>query len=495
MRGNARTSFASCAAVVLFTLLGATSVLAQPTEWAYGPVNTSDQAFRRVTPVVNCPGGGYISIGTQGQGTANPEVYLVRTNNAGAPGWERTYDIQGFGQIDEGMALAELASGAGFTLLSNTFTNVWNPALTQVDCNGNVLWSRFYPDTNGLNLRAFDLIETATGDPNMGTAPGDLVMAGYSFNGAANDGYLMRTTAGGVPIWDLAYDNSTAAVVVSESFSALTEATPVGAQIAGDVVAVGRYLSLANNNSQGFVARVDGNTGFVGAAPQCMAHHGGAAAENYFSVTELQTAPNTGQFAMVGLTNTTATLDDIWVVKGNTCGIVAQSRIGNAGAVTAEAALDVRELRGWAPAIAAIGDLVLTGYQGLAANGPWDAHLLFVRTANLTAIRGFLFGDHANRNEIGVSLAQTPAFGPQPAGFVVAGLTETNWEGFGDPRDLYLVITNAGGRTNCALPWNPPTVQIQTPWVNLVPLLRQLTLVKMPFTPSVQLATSFQVCF
>lgn len=478
----------------------AASATAQPTEYVYGPANTQDQAFRRVTPVVNCPGGGYISVGTLDQAGANPDVYVVRTNNAGAQLWEKAYDIQANQSFDEGAALAEMANGTGFVLLGNTVDaqGVWNISLIKVDCQGLVIWSQLYNDPNNLNLRGHDLIETVTGNAAAGTAAGDLAVAGYSFGPTGtNDAFLMRTNNFGALIWNMAYDNLViGGAPTHEIFRALTEARPVAPQITGDLVAVGRYVSNANNNVQGLVARVSGDTGAIGAAPQCMAHHGGGSADVYNSVTQLQTPPFAGQFAIVGTTtNLPNWLDDIWVVRGNPCGIVAQTRIGNIGPITAEAALDVREVRGFAPANVGIGDLALTGYHGPGINGPFDAYLLFVRVVNLAPIFGNLFGDHLQANEIGFSLAQTPANGPQVQGFVVAGLSETDWDGLGDPRDLYQVITNAVGGTNCDQLWNPAANQINWQAVQLQPVLRSPALVNAQQTPFWPLFTPFQVCF
>lgn len=498
MLGKKKMSVVASSAIGLVWL--AAGAAAQPTEYVYGPGNTQDQAFRRVTPVVNCLGGGYIAVGTHDQTGTNPELYVVRTNNAGAQLWELVYDIQGNQSIDEGAALAEMANGSGFVLLGNTLDaqGVWNISLTKINCQGLVLWSQLYQDPNNLNLRGYDLIETTTGNPLAGTAAGDLAVAGYSFGASGtNDAYLMRTNNVGGLIWNIAYDNLVAGVPSNEIFRALTEARPVAPQPTGDLVAVGRFVNLANTNVQGLVARVNGDTGAVGAAPQCMAHHGGGSADMYHSVVQLLAGPMAGQFALVGVTTNPLTwLDDIWVVRGNPCGIMAQTRIGNAAPATIEAALDVREVRGFVPATnVAIGDLALTGYHGTGLNGPFDAYLLFVRAGNLAPIFGNLFGDHLQANEVGVSLAQTRANGPQPQGFVVAGLSQTDWDGFGDPQDLYLVITNAAGGTNCDVPWNPTSTVLNWLSVQLQPAMRSPALNNALQTPHWPLFSPLQVCF
>lgn len=497
MRGKAKASILVSAAFA--TLVAAAGLEAQPFEYAYGPGNTLDQAFRRVTPVAFCGGGvGYIAVGTSGIGTANSDVYVVRTNNAGVPIWEFTYDVQGVGAVDDGVALAEMRNGNGWVILANTQAGVWSPALIQIDCNGAVIWSRIYPDAAGLNLRGHDLIETVTGDPNFFTAAGDLAVAGLSFGGVANDAFLMRTNAAGFLIWNLAYDNTpVGGAPADEVFNALTEAAPLAGQLAGDLVAVGRYVSLANNNVQGLVARVNGNNGAVGGAPHCMAHHGGGAADTYQSVTQLQTAPFGGQFAMVGMTSNPPWLDDIWAVRGTPCLINSQSRIGDAGGVvTSEGALDVREvLVPLAVGVnVAVGDLAITGNQGPAVNGPWDAYLLFIRPGNLLPNFANLFGDHALRNEIGVSLSQIPAGGLQPPGFIIAGLTETDWDGLADPRDMYLVNTDNFSHTPCDALWQPVGFKPNWPSVNLAPNLRAPAQNFVLAPPAVQLQSPLPIC-
>lgn len=476
MNRNRRTPPASLLVSLLFWTLAATAPAAA-WEWVYGPGASAEDGHRRVTPAVICPGGGYLAVGTHGIGTANPDVYVVRTNNAGGLVWELSYDVQGGQTIDEGIALAEVPAvppgPPAVVILSNTQVNgLWQPALTQLDCNGAFLWSWTYPpNVQQTALRGHDLVRTAT--PGAG---GDLAVAGVATVGANQDAFLMRTNAAGVPLWSAAY-NTGVAVAGQEVFNALTEAQLLPGQNIADLVAVGRYVGQ-NNNVQGLVARVSGVNGAVGAAPQCMAHQGGGAADTFYSVTQLVTAPNAGQFALVGVTSNGPWIDDVWVVRAgaNPCVIQAVARIGDAGGVPAsEGGLDVREMRvplAGLPNLP-VGSLAITGFQGPAAGGPFDAFLLLVQPGGLAPILANLFGDHALRNEVGVSLAQNPGGGPQPPGFVIAGWSATDWDGFGDPQDLYLVdAVNGGGvATNCSVGWAPNNFLPAWPAVNLVPAL------------------------
>lgn len=304
------------------------------------------------------------------------------------------------------------------------------------------------------------------------TAPGDLVVAGESHNGANYDAFLMRTTAGGIPIWNWAYDNSSTWGPARDGFAALTEAVPFGSQITGDLVAVGRYTDQTVVDRQGLAARVDGNTGIIGAAPQCMAQHGGNPSEEfYFSVAQLVTPPFAGQFVMVGATTLHPTwADDVWLTRGTPCFQVAQVRLGQSAGVTTEAGRDLREVLSPIGGGAAVGDLAITGYHGPTGGASRDAFLLLVRPGNLFPVFGNLYGDHALNNEIGVSLAQIPA--GVPPGFIIAGTTPTDWAGAGDPSDLFLVNTDAAGHSRCDHPWLPNPVNLNWGSVLLSPSLR-----------------------
>lgn len=457
-------------AVAILALLAAVPAFAW--EWVYGPPNTWDQAFRRVTPVVNCPteGPGYIAVGTFDQFGVNPEVYVVYTPLAGGPPvWEMTYDVQAQGFEDEGIAIVEVPGG--FVFLSNTRKpgTPWMPALTFIKCSGGVAWSQVYPDAlAGQDLRGRDLIRTATGAFPM--APGDLAVAGWWFNGANDDAFLMRTNAAGGLLWNIVHDTGT-----NEAFHALTEALPAAVVGTADLVAVGRYTNF-NGDLQGLAARVNGNNGAIGPLPQCFAHHGIAnSREIYNSVTPLRAQQYLGQFAMIGTTSNQAWGDDVWLTRGNPCALAVQSRIGNpAGAApSSEHGNDLREIFG--PVIGPNGGVLGLVGDYAPAGGAYDATYLQVATFNLLPLgaTGRLFGDHAGANDIFYSLAEDPA--GFPGGRILAGLTEANWEWLGDPRDMYLVHYNplvAPPPPICEINWSPVGVPLNWPQTFMQPQRR-----------------------
>lgn len=451
-------------------------------EYAYGPPASREQAFRRVSPVRYCPAPGYIAVGTLDNGV-DSQVYVVYTDPTGGPGWESLYNAQaGVGVPDEGIALVELPSAAGFVILSNTQVGgAWTPVLTRISCSGAVLWSRAYPDQlAGNDLRGRDLIRTGVG--------GSFVIAGYWWNGNNEDAFLLRTNSVGTPVWNRTYDAGG-----FEAFHALTEAVMPGT-LAPDLVAVGRF-HLPSGNLQGLVARVSGANGGIGAAPQCMAQHGLASSDEiYNSVTRLVTAPYVGEFAMVGTTTTPTTLSDIWLSRGNPCALNAQSRIGNAvGPSTSEEGYDVIETTG--PILGPPSPVLsVVGAHGPTLAGPFDAAFLQVYINNLQVAGAFgqLFGDHAGNDEVFYSLAQDPPPTLPLGTYIAAGFTETTGQP-GDPRDLYLAWIDPTNQI-CDELWEPNGVILSWPSVPLKPEFREPAGFLGMEPQRSTLNTAFQIC-
>lgn len=488
---------ASC----LFLLALAGAPPASAWEWSYGPAATWDDAFRRVTPVPACGvvPAGYIAVGTQDPGTAagNADVYVVRTDvngDSAAGGWEATYDVQGLALRDDGMAIVPVPGGYVFLSNSLSATGFWRPALTRIDCLGNVVWSQIYFDittTASQNLWGNDLIRTQTGNAGFGTAPGDLAVAGRWWNGGNDDAFLMRTNAAGNLIWNIAHNTG-----LPEVFNALAEALPVAPETTGDLVAVGRLTTTANDQ-QGLVARVNGNNGGIGAAPQCYQHHGGnGTAEVYNSVVRLQVF-FPGQFAFAGTTtDPTAAgwLNDVWVTRGNTCGLLAQARFGNPGGLrTDERGHDMIEVRVPKPGVA-LGTLAVGGDH--AAPGAAGDGALMLLTPGLVPVFGQnrIFGDFGPNVETIFSLAEDPAGWPAPPGlgYVLAGLTQTPWTP-GDPQDMYLVHHNPAVLA-CEKVWEPIRVTTGWPQSNLGPLPRRPARHAAVPTPRIFQLTGKRIC-
>jgi hypothetical protein len=435
---------------------------AQSFENIFGPAATVDQGARRVTPVEVCPDRGFIAVGTTGVGTA-ADVYLVRTKDDGSAVWELTYDL-GPGGNDRGTALAEAKDGSGFIIAGTTRLGAGTDdvLLLKVKCDGTPVWANAY--VNGLPKAGFDVVEAQTGDPFVGTSRGDILVAGYHANPPGNrDAFLMRTRADGTLIWDRRYDVNNA----TELFRGLTEARPSGGTSAGDVVAVGQFAA-PGATLQAYAVRVSGNTGLIVAAPHAAAVHGGPDRKGYESVVELRNTAATAAFlVMAGSSNSTATASDVLVTRtgANPAAVVGSRRIGAPGttALGEEAALDVYETRNAMPFYPA-GSLALTGRVGRPGTVAADAFLLVADPGSLKPLAtGYLYGDHADRRDWGVSVAD------HRDGFVIAGFSDSDFEGVGDPRDLYLIGTDMNGKTGCAEPWEPPHVVVQLPVTPVFP--------------------------
>jgi len=446
--------FASISLAILASLSLSTALFAQPFEEVYGRKDLKDEGNRRVTPVQQCFGRGYVAIGTRDLGGIT-QVYVVRTDNAGATIWERYYDVGNDGQADEGYALVELKDGSGFiTTGTSQRGGQWAAHALKIDCNGRPRFSYFYNTASTTPLRVVgrDIREAFSGNGGT-TNAGDLLIAGYMEDpGLRSDAFLLRITNAGNMVWHRRYDTG-----VDERFFGLTEARPT-TSTTGEIVAVGEYKTLLG--SQALAARVDGDTGgisFLG--DQCIAAYGRGGEENFKSVIEVVTPPDTGILAMAGLSTSPGLQEDVYLVetKPNPCNVLAQVTIGNEfGNNYREFANDLVEvLSPVDPSLGVpLGSLALTGLaEGGGARA--DAFLLFAKPSSLFPIAARRYGDHGGFVDFGVSLAQNPAGGAQPPGFIIAGTTFTDWDGSADPQDLYLIQPTDSGKTGCEKEWFP----------------------------------------
>lgn len=487
--------------LLLLAALAAAPAFAQPWEEVLGPPNTREQGEKRVAQVRFCSNDGYIAVGTQDVGGLS-QAYVVRTRANGATLFEIAYDIGDDGLRDEGNAVVELNDGTGFVVLGSalvattTTLQNWNLFLLKIDCNGLPQWTNRYapPITVNWNLFGRDLVQATSGNGAVGTAAGDLLVAGYvDLSTSSSNAFLMRTTVAGAPIWNRRYSFGAAI----QRFFGLTEASPAVAPT-GDVVGVGVWTPTGAT-SQALALRASGDTGLLGGAFACAFTYGGQRDESFAAVTELRTAPQTGNLAMAGRSTTPGAGEDIYLVKTqrNPCNVLNQSTIGNSAvAALGEVANDLKEvLVAVDPAIGVpVGALALTGYRGTTLGTNRDAYLLFASSVNLLPLSGSLFGDHAARSDAGSSLAQNAPGGLNPPGFILAGMSESDFAAVGDGRDLYQIQANNSGRTNCSIHWLPPATP-QT-WTSTSPATVTGTVVTPLAIPTdfISLATNFLNC-
>jgi hypothetical protein len=441
-----RLRFGAAAALALATVAPGTAG-AQPFEDVFGQKDTVEQGARRVTPLRLC-GDGFAAVGTTSNSPSPTDVYLVVTRSDGSPLWEMRYDLYS-GGIDRGAALVELSDGSGFVLTGTTRrTTLTRPHvfLLKVRCDGMPDWARSYE--SGGSEQGFDVVEAQTGDAAFGTSRGDLLVAGAASTVNGRDALLFRTRANGSMIWNFAFDHDG----WTEQFRALTEArgTTPGTPT-GDVVAAGLAQRLGSP-AMGYALRVNGNTGSYAFAPQGAAVYPTADPHLFESVVELRHSLFGGHLVFTGNVTSAATSADVTLLRtdANPAITLAGTRIGDpAGApLGVEAALDLHEVSN--PLTAARpGDLAVTGRVGSAA-GDQDAFLLIADPGSLKpAAIGRIFGDHAQRRDWGVSVAD------HARGFVIAGTSQSDFELAGDPSDLYLIGADDAGRTNCSKEWEP----------------------------------------
>ncbi len=429
------------------------SLLAQPFEEIFGDKLMKDEGHRRVTPVTQCPDGGYIAIGTRDVGGFSL-VYVVRTKDSGARIWERYYDVGNDLRPDEGYALVELKDGSGFvTTGTSNRGGQWPAHAMKIDCNGKDVFAFFYPvpTTAPYRLVGHDIREAYSGDGGL-TNAGDLLIAGWvETTGPRTDAMLLRLDKNGNLVWHRRYDTG-----VDEKFFGLTE-TKATYSPTGDIAAVGVFDTVLG--SQALVARVDGLTGGLGGPDQCMAAYGDVGEENFQSIVETETWPDTGTLTMAGLSTSPGLRDDVYVVqtKPNPCGMLAQVTLGNEGGnAFHEHATDLVEvLYPVDPGLGVpVGAFALTG-AAETKYSPADAFLLFVKPGSLHPLAARRYGDHGDFVDFGTSLDQNVPWGPQPAGFIIAGTTFTDWDHSGDPSDLYLIQPTDSGKTSCEKEWFP----------------------------------------
>ncbi len=460
--------------IALALAAGLTFSSASQAQWetVYGVKDQKDEGHRRVTPVTQCPGRGYIAIGTRDLGGV-PAVYVVRADNGGATIWEKFYDVGADGRPDEGFALVELRDGSGFVTTgdSNRGAQTFAHAM-KINCDGKILFSSFYAQPNvtaPYRLVGHDIREAFSGD-GVTTNFGDLLIAGYleDLNGRA-DAILLRLKATGALVWHRRYDTG-----VDERFFGLTETRPTVAPT-GDIAVVGVYDTVLG--SQALAARIDGLTGAFGGPDQCIMAIGDAGEENFQSIVETQTWPDTGTLTMAGLSTSPGMLEDVYVVqtKSNPCSVLAQVTIGNeTGDRFREFATDLIEvLDPVDPGLGVpVGSFALTG-SAETKSSPADAFLLFVKPASLFPLAARRYGDHKDFTDFGTSLAQNPSYGPQPPGFILAGTTFTPWDGT-DPEDLYLIQPTDSGKTGCEKEWFPDGLEWRWEPRRLDPSIRKV---------------------
>lgn len=450
--------------------------------WKYEYSNTGGEiGYNRVTPVTgSCRStpactpcstqtDGYIAVGQSSQ-----DVYVIRTDNAGATIWEYTYDIDG-GSADVGHSIIELSNGSGFVVTGwSHVSGSTRVFLMKINCSGLPLWTQIYNNFSAqgsYQTFGYDLVEARTGNGST-TRAGDIIVCGHHIPDRAvtADALIFRTTSAGVLIWDATYNNGfSGGFNTDERLEKLVEATRTGAQSTGDIIAVGAAGGISNPKDA-YVLRVNGNDGSIGAAPQGAATYGGTGADYFYGLVELQNPAERGtsgpNVVLTGYHNEGGAAGglEIYMVKldnGDPCDPALETIIGDRTTGYPEIPYDIREVRipfgtgGGGPGggnEVEQWDLVVTGETGTpTASNNRDAFIIDVDVTTLSPIFGVAHRTSSNGiSEWGRSIEIVPAVGGRTLGTIVCGEVQ------GLSR-LFLVKTDVALSTDgdCQVDFNP----------------------------------------
>jgi hypothetical protein len=425
-----RLSFAACA--VALVLAPAAFSGADSYERAIG--NANPDAGGDTTAVRSCPGGGVLTVGSSRARSGPTAIYAVRTGSDGAILWGKTYS---FARNVWATRAVEASNGSGFVIAGGTTDANWDSqvAVTKVGCDGTPVWANVYPAP----VKQFVSMATAIKEAQNG----ELVIAGYQID-VRNDrdkftGLLLRIDASGALLWSRAYDGGEIVI-----FTSLAEVSSPGRHGERDLVVAG-YRWIGNNDvTRPLVLRV-GPDGRTEGAGHCAVDY---RVQGWFlALTELQTAPHTGEFVVGGYL---AFDGGAFVVRtgANACTPLAEAGFRGVQPTAIE---EVHQALPDVPA----GSLAIAGTGRVGAAGsPTDALLLTLTPRTLTPLTGRLFGDHSKVMTLGTDEEAPNSIVPLSDGFILGGDSQVVDINF-DSADLYVVRTNDQGHTGCDLTWKP----------------------------------------
>ncbi len=481
VRYNGRSTVRPLAVVLTVMAIGLCSGTTVPAQWEhiYGG-SCIETGYGGVTPVTVAAGGGYIAVGRSSTPNVNAvipctaasfDTYIVRTNAAGGVIWAYTYDVSCFGGNDAAYSIVEKPGmgslvNPGFVVVGTTDevggTGSTDAYLMEVDVNGGMVWMKSYGVPGGIE-QGRDIVRTAFGLPTAPpfTAPGDYVVAGWSFATGTQDAMLFRTDPLGNLRWNMLYDGMMTDYLMALEEAAVNVGTAGGA---GDIVGAGGTTSYGNG-FQGLALRVNGNNGTIGPFPQGVGVHGGPVNESFNALDELTVpAPGTfaGDFVFAGFSSQNPPLD-IYVVHTTNviCAAVAQVIIGGPAAFDNDVAYDITEILNPLMPCGVVGALALTGAAGNGSPAP-EAFLMTLNSGNLlpNPVCTFTYGDRIAPGagfgtEIGHSIED------DAGGFIICGFSTSNLN-FNvppDPEQLYLIRMDAAGVSG-----PPPTPGCESTW-------------------------------
>lgn len=295
--------------------------------------------------------GGYISAGSTltPSGCNTQDVYLVRLRDDGTLMWSTSYDLGGDDRCED---IQECSNGDFIITGSSDYLPVGAAARTRevfllrVTNVGQVIWVAFYGTTTQ-EEEGFRVIQAkrAPGAPASGAAVGDFIVAGHRVNpgvAGSEDGYLLRVNGGsGNIVWAQLYGGAD-----NDYLNSLDEAN-FGAAPSGDIIASGGTRSFnAAGQMNGFIVRVNGGSGAIGAAPQGAAAIGGSVFTRFNSIKEIKSGNDAGRLIVAGgMVPAQQTAMDIYVLKtaASPCTKIAERRYGD-NSTSLDEGITIREI-------------------------------------------------------------------------------------------------------------------------------------------------------
>lgn len=421
---------------------------AVPFESFYGENATADLG-QDIKAVRYCPGGGSVLAGTRRVPGFGQEVLVTRVDDFGTSLWQHAYRLA-HSNDSRAQAIIELANGRGFALTGTVRrgnVDLFIYAM-QLRCDGRPIWTTLLDNLSpGHQAIGYDLLEVS--NPLSPNLQRDLLVVGDETRPGQPQrqfGRIARLDATGNVLWDHAYA-APSTLSPGMRFRAVTSA-PSGSTLVEDFVVAG---SLGQGSDWQFDRRALMFRVNASGNPICNTFLGSQDRQNedFHGITTQRRAQQfTGGTVLIGVSNdpTGISSDLVYLTRFRpfTCDPVAQAiyvDLQGGGATGFDLIETGPNPAGVPGALAATGSL-----YGVS---PGDGFVLLADPNNLaplwTPIR---FGTQGPGTERLVAIDQK---GDQ---FVMAGSTNSDWNGTGNPLDFYMVQTTSGMRTHCSPPWD-----------------------------------------
>ncbi|MBS1913859.1 MAG: T9SS type A sorting domain-containing protein [Bacteroidetes bacterium] len=409
--------------------------------------------------VLQLPGGGYIAVGetfiAPTGACSTSDIYIVRTNPNGTNLWSGTYNIGG---NDSATSVVLSALNPNVIYVCGVTQNLGGSCVVsrdgfimRVDITTGAAVAFTYG--SGRDEVFYDIVE-ATGGDNVTTHAGDLIAVGSTTNasGTGRDGYIVRVTSGLGIIWGRQYGGTAS---VDEYFLGVAEA-PLNSppNVAPDIVAVGATNTTGAGNYDALVARVSGQNGLDGAAPQNIAVFGAGRNEEARSVRQLRVGASAGTLAVVGYSDSRPAPNAgpesfLMRLQGDPCGTPICERYFGDNANGIDGARCVREVPAGAPAGMTPGNLIVTGTTGLGGGTVTGNNVYLAEFSGCSLVTGTeAYGGNGFDEGWSVNIA-TNASSSETPGYIICGYTQSASLIGADPQQLYLIKTRTNKLSGC----------------------------------------------